>query len=230
MLEKSPRNRLSAVECLQHPWFQQGADKVTKLPTNICDNLKSYMKQAGLKNVLINLMAHQLDFTGSQVREINRVFNALDKDQNGMLSSKELADGLQGAGLQPWEISKIIQALDIDESGTISYTEFLAAAYTWRESELNIVWTAFNKLDTDNDGCISVHEFCQLLLGDTDSRDVSQSRLLHRRDGANNEQTIREVHEMVRSIDKNGDGKIDWDEFLDFIRGNDKSTSSHGHR
>lgn len=225
MLKKQPKQRLSAAECLQHPWFRIGQDGLrTQLPPNICVNMKRYMKQAGLKNVLINLMAHQLDFTGSQVKQISQVFNDLDKDQNGMLSAEELAWGLRNAGLQPWEITKIIQALDIDGSGSISYTEFLAACYTWRESELNIVWTAFNKLDTDSDGVISVDEFSRLLLGSELDQDLTQSRLVKRREG-NREQLEEDVRQLVRQIDRNGDGKIDWDEFIDYMRG---TTTSGG--
>eukprot|EP01055_Gregarina_sp_Pseudo9_P000358 Gregarina_sp_Pseudo_9__357@NODE_122_length_4124_cov_18_086659_g114_i0_p2_GENE_NODE_122_length_4124_cov_18_086659_g114_i0NODE_122_length_4124_cov_18_086659_g114_i0_p2_ORF_typecomplete_len539_score128_64Pkinase/PF00069_25/6_5e73Pkinase_Tyr/PF07714_17/1_5e48EFhand_7/PF13499_6/0_00038EFhand_7/PF13499_6/3_5e13EFhand_7/PF13499_6/2e14EFhand_8/PF13833_6/0_00043EFhand_8/PF13833_6/0_021EFhand_8/PF13833_6/8_2e05EFhand_8/PF13833_6/0_0023EFhand_8/PF13833_6/3_1e07EFhand_1/PF00036_32/0_00028EFhand_1/PF00036_32 len=218
MLRKQPKQRLSAVEALQHPWFRSDELSRVKLPTSICDNMKRYMKQAGLKNVLINLMAHQLDFTGEQVKLISRVFNELDKDQNGLLSAEELAWGLRNAGLQPWEITKIIQALDIDGSGSISYTEFLAACYTWRESELNIVWTAFNKLDTDSDGVISVDEFSRLLLGSDFDQDLTQSRLVKRREG-NREQLEEDVRQLVNQIDRNGDGKIDWDEFIDYVRG-----------
>eukprot|EP01056_Protomagalhaensia_sp_Gyna25_P005268 Protomagalhaensia_sp_Gyna_25__5267@NODE_649_length_2914_cov_15_548870_g505_i0_p1_GENE_NODE_649_length_2914_cov_15_548870_g505_i0NODE_649_length_2914_cov_15_548870_g505_i0_p1_ORF_typecomplete_len671_score136_67Pkinase/PF00069_25/6_2e69Pkinase_Tyr/PF07714_17/5_5e48EFhand_7/PF13499_6/1e10EFhand_7/PF13499_6/1_6e13EFhand_7/PF13499_6/1_1e14EFhand_8/PF13833_6/0_2EFhand_8/PF13833_6/5_8e05EFhand_8/PF13833_6/0_016EFhand_8/PF13833_6/0_00017EFhand_8/PF13833_6/0_00029EFhand_8/PF13833_6/1_6e06EFhand_1/PF00036 len=219
MLQKSPKHRFSAAEALQHAWFRNEHSSRTMLPTNICGNLKRYMKQAQLKNVLINLMAHQLDFSSGQVKQISDVFHQLDKDQNGTLSSAELAQGLRNAGLQPWEITKIVQALDIDGSGSISYTEFLAACYTWRESELNIVWTAFNKLDTDNDGVISVEEFSRLLLGDADAdQDLTQSRLVRRREG-NREQLEEDVRQLILQIDRNGDGKIDWDEFIDYMRG-----------
>eukprot|EP01057_Protomagalhaensia_wolfi_P005264 Protomagalhaensia_wolfi_Nauph_80__5263@NODE_567_length_2277_cov_17_437891_g423_i0_p1_GENE_NODE_567_length_2277_cov_17_437891_g423_i0NODE_567_length_2277_cov_17_437891_g423_i0_p1_ORF_typecomplete_len671_score140_29Pkinase/PF00069_25/9_3e69Pkinase_Tyr/PF07714_17/5_5e48EFhand_7/PF13499_6/2_5e11EFhand_7/PF13499_6/1_6e13EFhand_7/PF13499_6/9e15EFhand_8/PF13833_6/0_21EFhand_8/PF13833_6/3_5e06EFhand_8/PF13833_6/0_016EFhand_8/PF13833_6/0_00017EFhand_8/PF13833_6/0_00029EFhand_8/PF13833_6/1_5e06EFhand_1/PF len=219
MLQKSPKHRFSAAEALQHAWFRNEHSSRTMLPTNICGNLKRYMKQAQLKNVLINLMAHQLDFSSGQVKQISDVFHQLDKDQNGTLSSAELAQGLRNAGLQPWEITKIVQALDIDGSGSISYTEFLAACYTWRESELNIVWTAFNKLDTDNDGVISVEEFSRLLLGDAEGdQDLTQSRLVRRREG-NREQLEEDVRQLILQIDRNGDGKIDWDEFIDYMRG-----------
>lgn len=102
-------------------------------------------------------------------------------------------------------------------SGSISYTEFLAACYTWRESELNIVWTAFNKLDTDHDGVISVEEFTKLLLSGDD--EVNQSKLMRPRANQSSEAVEQEIRELVRQVDRNGDGRIDWDEFLDYMRG-----------
>lgn len=46
-----------------------------------------------------------------------------------------------------WDINRILQSVDVDDSGNVSYTEFLAACYSWQETELNVVWTAFQKID-----------------------------------------------------------------------------------
>lgn len=212
LLKKTSKERVSAREALQHPWFSNRP--VEAIDQSICENLKTYKSYARLKNVLINMMAHQLDFSGKQIDHIDKVFNTLDSDKSGTLSSKELTQGLKAAGLQEWEISRIIRALDIDDSESVSYTEFLAAAYSWKESELNIVWTAFNRLDTDHDGVISLEELASLLLGPAGS----QTRLLKRRSD-HEDVLIREVNELLHQIDKNGDGKVDWEEFLEYMRG-----------
>lgn len=134
MLQKSPHDRCTAAESLQHSWFTGGGSGLgssfgggtaTILPKEICDNLKAYTRQSNLKNVLLNLMAHQLDFTTAQVRLVSRVFASLDSDGNGLISSEEMARGLRDTDCKPWEISKIVQALDIDDSGAISYTSTL---------------------------------------------------------------------------------------------------------
>lgn len=64
------------------------------------------------------------------------------------------------------------------------------------------MWTAFSKLDKDHDGKISVEEFVELLNGD------GTTKLLHEGD----------VAELLRAVDSNGDGQIDWDEFLAYMR------------
>ncbi|XP_055389008.1 calcium-dependent protein kinase 6-like [Condylostylus longicornis] len=172
-----------------------------------------YRRQSNLKNVLTNMLAHQLNVTGGQVRQINDVFKALDVDGNGLLSKAELADGLKRVGFPPHEISQIIHALDVDASDSVSYTEFLAACYTWRESELNVVWTAFSKMDRDDDGKITVDEFIECLTSapksGTDNKVTLKTRIAH---------DERELRKMAREIDKNGDGVLDWDEFLEYMR------------
>eukprot|EP00921_Rhytidocystis_pertsovi_P016472 GHVQ01025992.1.p1 GENE.GHVQ01025992.1~~GHVQ01025992.1.p1 ORF type:complete len:143 (+),score=22.34 GHVQ01025992.1:250-678(+) len=139
--------------------------------------------------------------TGSQIRQINKLFHSLDKDCNGTLSHAELTEGLAGAGIPQWDVNRILQAVDVDDSGNLSYTEFLAACYTWRESELNIVWTAFNKMDKDCDGRISADEFSEILGGEG-GKLIPQS----------------EIRELIDTIDTNKDGQIEWDEFLAYMR------------
>ncbi|KFG99232.1 putative calcium-dependent protein kinase, partial [Toxoplasma gondii VAND] len=52
-----------------------------------------YMRQSHLKNALVNLMAHQLNVTGQQIRHINQIFRQLDKNGDGLLSHQELTEG-----------------------------------------------------------------------------------------------------------------------------------------
>lgn len=200
-MEKKPENRPSASEVLKHPWFVHAVKLDIGLSPIICKNLKKYMKQSHLKNALVNMMAHQLNVTGSQIRQISKMFITLDTNGDGILSNEELAEGLARVGLPQWDINRIIQSIDIDDSGNVSYTEFLAACYTWRESELNVIWTAFNKIDKDGDGRINTEEFCEIIAGG-DTRLIGKS----------------EISDMVRQIDVNGDGMIDWDEFLQYMR------------
>lgn len=54
------------------------------------------MKQSHLKNALVNMMVHQLNVTGPQIRQINALFRQLDKDGDGTISHKELTEGKSG--------------------------------------------------------------------------------------------------------------------------------------
>ena len=56
--------------------------------------LQKYMRQSHLKNALVNLMVHQLNVTGPQIRQINEIFRKLDKDGDGTISHSELTEGV----------------------------------------------------------------------------------------------------------------------------------------
>lgn len=68
------------------------------------------------------------------------------------------------SGTQAWWLcaSVVVTAAE-----TVSYTEFLAACYSWQDSEINLVWSAFNKMDRDGDGKITIEEFISCLTGET---------------------------------------------------------------
>ncbi|EZG65883.1 putative calcium-dependent protein kinase [Gregarina niphandrodes] len=207
LLDKNPKTRLSAKAALKHAWFESARPSTVELDADVCANLANYARHSNFKAALINLMAHQLNFNSVQIRRVTEIFRQFDEDNNGILSRSELAKGLDRAGFEKWEINKIVQALDVDGSGDISYTEFLAAAYTWRESELNIIWTAFNKLDRDHDGCISVEEFVELLSGQASG--TGETSKLIKKD---------EIANILNAVDRNKDGIIDWQEFLAYMK------------
>lgn len=117
LLRKNPRQRVSARDALLHPWIVSHMSKDVALDASVCVNLKKYTKHSGLKAALINLMTHQLNFNGTQIKKLSDIFKQIDTDHSGTLSSNELATGLANTGMDPWDINKIVQALDLDGSG-----------------------------------------------------------------------------------------------------------------
>ncbi|OII77609.1 protein kinase domain-containing protein [Cryptosporidium andersoni] len=202
MFQKDPKKRPKAAAILTHPWFKLAKTNVQPIgmSARLLQNLKLYMKQNQLKQALVNMMAHQLNVTGSQIRNITHVFKELDQDGNGILTPEELMDGLQSVGIPQWDINRIVQAMDVDDTGSISYTEFLAACYEWRDAELGVIRAAFNKMDIDGDGKLTVDEFEKVLCS-------GKQKLLNHRDW----------DQIIKSADTNRDGVIDWNEFLEYM-------------
>merc|ERR1712241_327832 len=96
--------------------------------------------------------------------------------------------------------AQILEEVDSDGSGFIDYTEFLAATLDCRTyCQEDLCWAAFRVFDRDGSGKISKDELTSLL-GD----DVQASKA---------------VHEIkFEDIDTNGDGEIDFQEFLSMMR------------
>eukprot|EP00917_Polyrhabdina_sp_WS-2016_P013944 GHVP01030423.1.p1 GENE.GHVP01030423.1~~GHVP01030423.1.p1 ORF type:complete len:576 (-),score=114.00 GHVP01030423.1:4157-5884(-) len=204
LLTINPKHRPTAEEALKHLWFQNAPETSVAFSSEVTDNIKHYVKKTELQKAMFNMVAHQVSVSGTRVKKITEIFRSLDKDNCGTISHHDLSRGLKEAGWQDWEITQVIQALDVDSSGKIDYTEFLAACFSWRNSEISVVWASFQKMDTDGDGKVKVDEFTSILLG-----------------GDRKIGTDEEVKTMVAKVDQNGDGLIDWDEFLNYFVGED---------
>ncbi|CRG96276.1 calcium-dependent protein kinase 6, putative [Plasmodium gallinaceum] len=146
MLEKDHNKRPMAAVLLHHPWFQGYLDPIEISPTTL-NNIKSYMKHSNIRNIIINIMAHELSIINKHIKYINEIFCKIDTNHNGSLSHREIYTVLSSAGIKKWDINRIVQALDINDRGNITYTEFIAGCYRWKNIESTFLKAAFNKID-----------------------------------------------------------------------------------
>ncbi|ETB57755.1 CAMK/CDPK protein kinase [Plasmodium yoelii 17X] len=172
MLEKDYSKRPMAAVLLHHPWFQGYFDPIDILPSTL-SNIKSYMKNSNIRNVIVNIMAHELCVINNHVKYINDIFLKTDTNHNGSLSHREIYNVLSNAGVKKWDINRMIQALDINDKGCITYTEFIAGCYRWKNIESTFLKAAFNKIDKDEDGYISKSDLVTLVHdNDVNNKDI----------------------------------------------------------
>ncbi|MFQ6651214.1 hypothetical protein Gotur_022081 [Gossypium turneri] len=170
-------------------------------------------------------MADQL--TDEQISEFKEAFSLFDKDGDGPLSfslfffalllqylfvafililaagcitTKELGTVMRSLGQNPTEaeLQDMINEVDADGNGTIDFPEFLNLMArkmkdTDSEEELK---EAFRVFDKDQNGFISAAE------------------LRHVMTNLGEKLTDEEVDEMIREADVDGDGQINYDEFV----------------
>jgi len=141
-----------------------------------------------------------------EVEAYKDAFSIFDKDGDGTISTSELAEAMKSLGQNPsdGEIQDMINEVDVDQSGTVDFDEFLKMMTTETkgvdfEQEMR---SAFDVFDKDGSGTISPEEIFKLMtsLGENLSED--------------------DIKSMVKEVDKNGDGSIDYEEFVSFIRDN----------
>jgi calcium-dependent protein kinase len=207
LLKFKPQERCTAQQALSDDWIRHKAPGSTNvcLKQGFVDKLSKFRSQGKFKRAVLQIIAGQLD--DDQIIRLRETFTALDANGDGRLSMEELKTGLSRAGLQsiPGEIRLIMDSVDADKSGVIDYTEFLAATID-RRSYLreDVCWTAFNVFDLDKNGRISEEELRQVLQND------QVETFLGRQEAA----------ELMRQVDANGDGCIDFDEFMAMMRTN----------
>mmetsp|Transcript_114098 Transcript_114098/g.355311 ORF Transcript_114098/g.355311 Transcript_114098/m.355311 type:complete len:152 (-) Transcript_114098:261-716(-) len=144
--------------------------------------------------------------TETQLQEFKDLFDVFDEDSSGHISRNELSSMLRATGLSPTmrELTAMVEEVDEDGNGTITFPEFLALMYRHHfkaaKDDTAELTAAFNMLDKNNSGSVSLKEFRQVLT-------VRGDRM-----------TNREVDEVLRLADRNDDGRISLTEFLALMR------------
>lgn len=215
LLKRVPSKRYNAQLALEDNWIQNLAPRATQveLPSGMIDNLAGFHQENKLKRVSLQIIAGQLQ--EKQIKQLRSVFQAMDKDGNGTMTNEELHEGLAKLGLDKGSQAKMcrqtIQALDSNGSGIIDYSEFLAATFD-RKKNLNreVCRIAFNVFDLNGDGILSEAEITKMLGGDVLQGAVGKQR----------------AQKLMREIDTDGDGKIDFEEFMAMMLDEQDSESS----
>ncbi|CAK0892705.1 unnamed protein product, partial [Prorocentrum cordatum] len=144
-------------------------------------------------------MADQL--TEEQIAEFKEAFSLFDKDDgDGTITTKELGTVMRSLGQNPTEaeLQDMINEVDADGNGTIDFPEFLslmARKMKDTDTEEELI-EAFKVFDRDGNGFISAAE------------------LRHRLTNLGEKLTDEEVDEMIREADVDGDGQINYEEFV----------------
>ncbi|CAE7398720.1 unnamed protein product [Symbiodinium natans] len=135
-----------------------------------------------------------------QIAEFKEAFSLFDKDGDGTITTKELGTVMRSLGQNPTEaeLQDMINEVDADGNGTIDFPEFLslmARKMKDTDTEEELI-EAFKVFDRDGNGFISAAE------------------LRHVMTNLGEKLTDEEVDEMIREADVDGDGQINYEEFV----------------
>jgi len=205
LLKMNPRDRYTAQQALNHEWIKNKAPNAqnVNIQGGMVDNLRSFRSQNKLKKAALTVIANNL--SSDQIKNLRDTFLALDADGDGKLTVAEMKEGIHKSGLKeiPEDLQKIMEGVDSDGSGEIDYTEFLAATLDKKQyMQEDVCWQAFRMFDKNGDGSISPDEL-KAVLGDTDVNDTLGTKA---------------IAELLKEVDSNGDGQIDFQEFMQMMK------------
>ncbi|XP_057970636.1 probable calcium-binding protein CML18 [Malania oleifera] len=132
----------------------------------------------------------------ADMEELQKMFNKYDANGDGKISYDELRAILcaLGSDMSPNELQHALSEMDKDGDGYVDLAEFAEfhGGGTCRNRELR---DAFKVFDQDKNGLISVKELHEVMkrLGEKVS--------------------LSDCRRMIRSVDSDGDGNVDFDEF-----------------
>ncbi|BAT87970.1 hypothetical protein LR48_Vigan10g152400 [Vigna angularis] len=135
-----------------------------------------------------------------QIGEFLEAFCLFDKDGDGRINIEELGTAIRSLDENPTleELQIMMSEVDTDGNGTIEFGEFLnLMARKMKESEAEEeLKEAFRVFDKDQDGYISASELRSVM------RTIGEKV------------TDEEVAQMVKEADLDGDGLVDYEEFV----------------
>ena len=138
--------------------------------------------------------------TEDQIAEFKEVFSLIDKNADGAITIRELGAAMMSMGQSPTEeeLQEMIDEVDANGNGTIEFSEFInkmAGKMTFSPSEKD-TYDAFRVFDKDGNGFISPTELRYVMTK------------------MGQELTDEEVDQMIQEADLDGDGQVNYREFV----------------
>ncbi|XP_058998527.1 calcineurin subunit B type 2 [Mustela lutreola] len=147
-------------------------------------------------------------FSSDEIKRLSKRFKKLDLDRSGSLSVEEFVS-LPELHQNPL-VQRVIDVFDTDGNGEVNFKEFIlgTSQFSVRGDEEEKLRFAFSIYDIDKDGYISNGELFQVLK-------------LMVGDNLEDWQLQQLVDKTIIVLDRDGDGKISFEEFSAVVRGLD---------
>ncbi|KAF9685879.1 hypothetical protein SADUNF_Sadunf03G0100400 [Salix dunnii] len=223
MLRADPKERLSAVEVLNHPWMREDGASDKPLDIAVLTRMKQFRAMNKLKKVALKVIAENL--SEEEIMGLKEMFKSMDTDNSGTITFEELKAGLPklGTKLSESEVRQLMEAMhvvshfddlfcgsaeidellfqaDVDGNGTIDYIEFITATMHMNRMEReDHLYKAFEYFDKDKSGYITMKELEQALM-------------------KYNMGDAKTIKEIIAEVDTDHDGRINYEEFAAMMR------------
>jgi calcium-dependent protein kinase len=221
LLKTNPKNRPTARQAQHSRWLQEWAVKEHKedskvLNPNVVKALVGFKEYGDMRKLLCEVLSFTL--LPDQIQDLRKEFEKLDKDGSGEISLDGLKSVLlaeAGAGslgaLTEKEVEDIFNAMRVrkDET-TIHWHEFIAAGLSQCKVDDRNLRLAFDRLDGDHKGYITLDDII-ILMGSDSSMSEEKMRAIY-------VEGLREV-----GCDTS---KICYDDFLKLMKGQSREIES----
>ncbi|CAF1371312.1 unnamed protein product [Adineta steineri] len=164
--------------------------------------MSEYRSRSSPNNIITSKTTDNI--SPEELEELREAFRVFDQDGDGSITLAELRIVLDQMGLDPSEeeLQDMIREVDEDQSGSISFVEFVGMVKKTVDTNKNSreeLFRAFQVFDLDQNGFITIEEL-RTVLQATGDRPTDEDAL-----------------EMIAEADIDGDGRINYDEFVSIM-------------
>lgn len=217
LLKVDPKLRLSIDGVLQHPWLRTQHHQMDgAMVQQVLTNMRQFSTTPHFFSICAASVARQLDHRSLQ--DVHKVFSEMDTNGDGVLELREVRTGFEkifGAGSEQVKgLEEMFARLDLDGSGRIDYTEFCAAGLGLGRASGGLAGpseqamrAAFKAFDVNDDNGRITRDEIQRVLA---SADVGKSW--------SKEVCEQVTEEIFERYDSDGDGSLDFEEWLRLMR------------
>ncbi|XP_025410234.1 caltractin [Sipha flava] len=144
------------------------------------------------------------EFSDKQLADINEAFGLFNKDGTGSIETKELKVAMRALGFEPKkeEIKRMLSSLNKQHTGVITYDEFvtlMSIKMAEKDSREEII-KAFKLFDDNSTGKITFYNLKRI------AQELGENI------------ADEELQEMIDEADKDGDGEVSQEEFLQIMK------------
>lgn len=234
-LQEAPQDRPRAEKALALPWMvlanralEEEAElkrigrwppagtykATTKLslldpPLPSAERVKSTFARMNRLNVLekaaVIAAAHRLQ--EHKISGLFKAYEAMDKNQEGVITAQEFFEGLESCGVPCKELSMLISGIDVNGSRMIEYPEFIGAIEDFqRNMQDSAVWAVFRNFDSQGGKAVLKKNLVEAL-----------SHKTHRNGLALNFPDTK-VECVLEQLDHDSRGVIEFEDFKQILR------------
>jgi len=197
LLTMDPKQQLTVEKSLEHPWVTGKAQDI-EIPASVIKSITTFQKQTKLRAAVGRVLKNEI--TEADKEGLAALFKQFDVNGDGKLSADEIAELMKSIGHSSEEAKSLLKMWDEDHDGVIDMDELKTgfAASQLGEQSKQELQQAFKRFDVDGDGFVSAQEIEKMCSLDA-----------------------KETKKLIAEVDKNGDGRISFQEWLDAMKGID---------
>jgi len=215
LLEPELGSRCSANDAAALPWLKSPGKGSKAISPKVLKGMRNYSNMNEFQKKIVQVVSTRMP--DDQLKELQKMFVRLDKNNDGVISMQELADALHArpkkgdASKSQMEkdndlikqVEDLMVGVDTDASSGISYTEFIAACLDERHlAQEDIGWAAFRYFDTDGSGTITREELV-IALKEMDFHDAFPAQA---------------ISLLFKEADSDGSKGIEFQEFMSMMQ------------